>query len=85
MADDHLHLDIGYTTVTPRGASFADASGQVAFGEELRDRHRAGDSAQEPLGLALVNGVVLQALIDPERAPSGRDVAAAVRAVVLTA
>jgi AcrR family transcriptional regulator len=31
------------------------------------------------LGLALVNGVVLQALIDPERAPSGRDVAAAVR------
>ena len=32
-------------------------------------------------GLALVNGVVLQALIDPERAPSGRDVAAAVRAV----
>jgi AcrR family transcriptional regulator len=33
------------------------------------------------LGLALVNGVVLQALIDPERAPSGRDVAAAVRAV----
>jgi AcrR family transcriptional regulator len=37
------------------------------------------------LGLALVNGVVLQALIDPERAPSGRDVAAAVRAVALTA
>ena len=36
------------------------------------------------LGLALVNGVVLQALIDPERAPSGRDVAAAVRAVALT-
>jgi AcrR family transcriptional regulator len=33
------------------------------------------------LGLALVNGVVLQALIDPDRAPSGRDVAAAVRAV----
>ncbi|TQM37614.1 TetR/AcrR family transcriptional regulator [Pseudonocardia cypriaca] len=33
------------------------------------------------LGLALVNGVVLQALIDPERAPSGRDVAAAVRAL----
>jgi AcrR family transcriptional regulator len=37
------------------------------------------------LGLALVNGVVLQALIDPDRAPSGRDVAAAVRAVVLPA
>jgi AcrR family transcriptional regulator len=35
------------------------------------------------LGLALVNGVVLQALIDPDRAPSGRDVAAAVRAVAL--
>jgi AcrR family transcriptional regulator len=35
------------------------------------------------LGLALVNGVVLQALIDPERAPSGRDVAAAVRAVAV--
>jgi AcrR family transcriptional regulator len=33
------------------------------------------------LGLALVNGVVLQALIDPERAPSGRDVAAAIRAL----
>jgi AcrR family transcriptional regulator len=33
------------------------------------------------LGLALVNGVVLQALIDPERAPSGREVAEAVRAV----
>jgi AcrR family transcriptional regulator len=37
------------------------------------------------LGLALVNGVVLQALIDPERAPSGRDVAAALRAVALPA
>jgi AcrR family transcriptional regulator len=37
------------------------------------------------LGLALVNGVVLQALIDPDRAPSGRDVAAAVRAVALPA
>jgi AcrR family transcriptional regulator len=33
------------------------------------------------LGLALVNGVVLQALIDPERAPSGQDIAAALRAV----
>ena len=37
------------------------------------------------LGLALVNGVVLQAIIDPERAPSGRDVAAALRAVALPA
>jgi AcrR family transcriptional regulator len=37
------------------------------------------------LGLALVNGVVLQALIDPERAPSGRDIAAAVRVVAPTA
>ena len=37
------------------------------------------------LGLALVNGMVLQAIIDPERAPSGRDVAAALRAVALPA
>ncbi len=37
------------------------------------------------LGLALVNGVVLQALIDPERAPSGRDVAAALRAIAVPA
>jgi AcrR family transcriptional regulator len=34
------------------------------------------------LGLALVNGVVLQALVDAERAPSGPDIAAALRAVV---
>jgi AcrR family transcriptional regulator len=34
------------------------------------------------LGLALVNGVVLQALVDADRAPSGRDIAAALRAVV---
>jgi AcrR family transcriptional regulator len=33
------------------------------------------------LGRARVHRVVLQALIDPERAPSGRDVAAAVRAI----
>src|SRR5688500_15245142 len=37
------------------------------------------------LGLALVNGVVLQALIDPERAPSGPDVGAAVRALAVPA
>jgi AcrR family transcriptional regulator len=34
------------------------------------------------LGLALVNGVVLQALIDADRAPSGQDIAAALRVVV---
>jgi AcrR family transcriptional regulator len=34
------------------------------------------------LGLALVNGIVLQALVDAERAPSGPDIAAALRAVV---
>jgi AcrR family transcriptional regulator len=33
------------------------------------------------LGLALVNGVVLQALVDADHAPSGQDLAAAVRAV----
>jgi AcrR family transcriptional regulator len=33
------------------------------------------------LGLALVNGLVLQWLVDPDRAPSGCDAAAAVRAV----
>jgi AcrR family transcriptional regulator len=37
------------------------------------------------LGLALVNGLVLQWLVDPDRAPSGADVAAALRAVVLPA
>src|SRR5687768_988654 len=36
--------------------------------------HRVGS-----LGLALVNGVVLQALVDPDRAPSGREIAAAMR------
>jgi AcrR family transcriptional regulator len=35
------------------------------------------------VGLALVNGLVLQWLVDPDRAPSGRDAAAAVRAVML--
>jgi AcrR family transcriptional regulator len=35
------------------------------------------------LGLALVNGLVLQWLVDPGRAPSGQDVAAALRALVL--
>ena len=34
------------------------------------------------LGLALVNGLVLQWLVDPDRAPTGREVAAALRAVV---
>jgi len=33
------------------------------------------------LGLALVNGVVLQALVDADHAPSGRDIAAALRAL----
>ncbi|GAA1319060.1 TetR/AcrR family transcriptional regulator [Pseudonocardia xinjiangensis] len=33
------------------------------------------------LALALVNGLVLQTLLDPERAPSGRDLAAALRAL----
>jgi AcrR family transcriptional regulator len=33
------------------------------------------------LGLALVNGMVLQALVDADRAPSGQDLAAALRAV----
>jgi AcrR family transcriptional regulator len=37
------------------------------------------------LGLALVNGLVLQWLVDPEQAPSGREVAAALRAVALPA
>jgi AcrR family transcriptional regulator len=37
------------------------------------------------LGLALVNGLVLQWLVDPERAPSGQDMAAALRALVLPA
>jgi AcrR family transcriptional regulator len=53
----------------------------VAADEVDDDTARAVGS----LGLALVNGVVLQALIDPERAPSGRDVAAAVRAVAVPA
>lgn len=34
------------------------------------------------LGLALVNGIVLQALVDAEGAPSGQDIAAALRALV---
>jgi AcrR family transcriptional regulator len=37
------------------------------------------------LGLALVNGLVLQCLVDPDRAPSGADVAAALRAVAVPA
>jgi hypothetical protein len=37
------------------------------------------------LGLALVNGLVLQWLVDPDRAPSGREVAAALRAVATSA
>src|ERR1700754_5122727 len=36
------------------------------------------------LALALVNGLVLQTLLDPERAPSGRDLAAALRALAPT-
>jgi AcrR family transcriptional regulator len=55
----------------------------LGVGEDELDDDTA--RAVGSLGLALVNGVVLQALIDPERAPSGRDVAAAVRAVALTA
>jgi AcrR family transcriptional regulator len=41
------------------------------------------DSARRigSLGLALVNGIVLQVLVDADRAPSGRDIAAALRAV----
>jgi AcrR family transcriptional regulator len=53
----------------------------VAVDEVDDDTARAVGS----LGLALVNGVVLQALIDPERAPSGRDVAAAVLALAVPA
>lgn len=49
----------------------------VAEGEVDDDAARRVGS----LGLALVNGVVLQALVDADRAPSGRDVAAALRAV----
>ncbi|OZM77764.1 TetR/AcrR family transcriptional regulator [Pseudonocardia sp. MH-G8] len=37
------------------------------------------------LGLALVNGLVLQWLVDAEQAPSGQDVAAALRAVAVPA
>ncbi|MHA6629940.1 TetR/AcrR family transcriptional regulator [Pseudonocardia sichuanensis] len=37
------------------------------------------------LGLALVNGLVLQWLVDPDGAPSGQDVAAALRAVAAPA
>jgi AcrR family transcriptional regulator len=37
------------------------------------------------LGLALVNGLVLQWLVDSDRAPSGREVAAALRAVATSA
>jgi AcrR family transcriptional regulator len=33
------------------------------------------------LALALINGLVLQTLLDPGRAPSGRDLAAALRAI----
>jgi AcrR family transcriptional regulator len=36
-------------------------------------------------GLALVNGLVLQWLVDPDRAPAGREVAAALRAVAASA
>jgi AcrR family transcriptional regulator len=34
------------------------------------------------LGLALVNGLVLQSLLDPDRAPSGRDLAVALRTML---
>jgi AcrR family transcriptional regulator len=37
------------------------------------------------LGLALVNGLVLQWLVDPDQAPSGRDVTGALRAVAVPA
>jgi AcrR family transcriptional regulator len=37
------------------------------------------------LGLAMVNGLVLQWLVDPDRAPSGTDLAAALRAVAVPA
>jgi hypothetical protein len=46
--------------------------------EEIDDEtaHAVGS-----LGLALVNGLVLQWLVDPDRAPSGREVAATLRAI----
>ncbi|HLU53959.1 MAG TPA: TetR/AcrR family transcriptional regulator [Pseudonocardia sp.] len=60
-----------------RGAFAATLLG-VADGEVDDDTARRVGS----LMLALVNGVVLQALVDPDRAPSGADVAEALRAVV---
>ena len=55
--------------------------GAILLGDAEVDDERA--LAVGSLGLALVNGLVLQWLVDPDRAPSGRDVAAALRALVL--
>lgn len=52
------------------------------------DDDEVDDGTAHTLGsltLALVNGVVLQWLVDVDRAPSGRDMAAALRALVLPA
>jgi AcrR family transcriptional regulator len=77
---DHIRGKLAETYARAR-RDFAAMLLGVTVDEVDDDTARAVGS----LGLALVNGVVLQALIDPERAPSGRDIAAAVRVVAPTA
>lgn len=63
----------------------AFAGARRSFAEVLLGMEEVGDEtalAVGSLGLALVNGLVLQWLVDADRAPSGREVAAALRAMV---
>jgi AcrR family transcriptional regulator len=67
--------------------TYADARRSFAAMLLQVDEDAVGDESARrvgSLGLALVNGLVLQWLIDPDRAPSGRDMAAALRALVLS-
>lgn len=61
-------------------ALYAEFRGQVAAfildGEDDGDAQHVGS-----LGLALIDGVALQWLVDPEHAPSGADIATALRAL----
>ncbi|WP_219413861.1 TetR/AcrR family transcriptional regulator [Pseudonocardia nigra] len=75
---DELRDQLGEAYNRGRRA-FAAMLLQVEESEIDDERGRAIGS----LGLALVNGMVLQWLIDPERAPSGSELAAAIR-VLLT-
>jgi AcrR family transcriptional regulator len=78
-------IEFSATVRAELGQAYADArTGFVAMvlGVEEDDVDEETARRVGSLGLALVNGAVLQALVDPDRAPSGADLAAAIRAVV---